>query len=230
MNHATSAATAAALLLQPGTGGPDAVAGTTRQLRLALDAHLLVQVDGWLADGPDAEQLNCLADVLHQRVQRDAAFRRLVTEAASSAATADALFRLAAACRDRGHWGTARWCEERGADLRRGRLGGGWESNGLAPAGLAGEGSEPNGLAPAAAGRSPAAVRRLADLHAQQQRRSDAAEVPDEDAGFDFVSTVLHGTEHGDAAMLQWEEAAGALVDSGPAVLGAPAPRGVLAG
>src|SRR5439155_16223780 len=56
MNHATSAAAAAALLLQPGTGGPDAVAGTTRQLRLALDAHLLVQVDGWLADGPDAEQ------------------------------------------------------------------------------------------------------------------------------------------------------------------------------
>ena len=197
------AAGGAALLLHAGDVGGADPAGT-RQLWAALDAETRSLVGGWVADGPDGEQILCLADLLHERARHDDDFRRQLAVTAPTPAAAAALRRLAARCRRHGFWGVAGWCDERGAGLTRMLDRAGRESV----------------EAPAAAAHDPIdghiahpVTRRLAELQADQRGRPGGTEPLDEDEALDLVSAVLRGTEHGDVALARWEEAAGALID-----------------
>jgi len=205
MELRTFAAGTAALFLQPrDPGGADqAGAATLRQLRVALGDEIGALVDGWAADGPDGEQILCLADLLHERGRRDEGFGRQLAVTALTPAAAAALRGLAARCRRHGSWGTAGWCDDRGADLSRMLDRAGSESVHAATAPV----RDSDG------GITHQVTRRLAELEADQNAGPGGAEALDEDAAFDLVSTVLRGTEHGDVALARWEQAAGALVD-----------------
>ncbi len=203
----TFVAGAAALLLHPpAAGGADPVgAATVRGLRAALGPEIRSLLDGWVAGGPDGEQILCLADLLHERTQHDEAFRRQLAVAGSTAAGVEALRGLAARCRRHGFWGAARWCDERGAELTRIADPGDRESAGATPT--------PVRAAAGGEDLTHQATRRLAELAADQDAHPGMVEALDEDAAFDLVSAALRGAEHGDIALARWEQAAGELVD-----------------
>jgi hypothetical protein len=109
---------AAALLLSSAGRNPAGHPTVVAELRSLLDAELLGVVDRWAGEGPDTEQLLCLADLLDRRAQDDPLFRERVGRTVLTGPEAlTALDELAGRLGRAGHEHGRQWCVARAAEL-----------------------------------------------------------------------------------------------------------------
>jgi hypothetical protein len=117
-NPVLLSAGAAALLLYFGGRQPSDVPALVAELRSVLEGDLLDYVDSWAWEGPDTEQLLCLADLIERRVRDDPSFRERVGRTVLSGGEAlSALEELADRFGRAGLEHGRRWCDARAADL-----------------------------------------------------------------------------------------------------------------